>query len=194
MENKQGSDALTVAKQVLEKTDKEKHPKLYQAREQALKSLQAYEQQKSRAELAEKKAKEKLAKKSVKGESETPKKKEGFDYGELAYLEAKNISEDCHEFLFGETQKTNKELKEILGYEYIKEELKKITDEKASEDAIPEGGKRGGKTTKGDVNYWLAKGELPPANQTELRREYVNAKQKQEVDKSKFTDNPVVGM
>jgi len=47
-------DALKLAKEVLEKTDKDKFPKLYESREVGVKSMEAYQSQKIRAEKAEK--------------------------------------------------------------------------------------------------------------------------------------------
>lgn len=50
-------DALTLAKEALEKTDKEKFPKLYKTREDLVNALELAQNQKIRAEKAEKKAK-----------------------------------------------------------------------------------------------------------------------------------------
>lgn len=196
-EKKDWQESLKLAKEALEKIDKEKYPKRYAIQEQLVDTLQYNENMRIRAEKAEKeakKAKETASPPKKKGEGKTPKK-QGFDYGELAYLTAKGISEDCHEFLLNEVKTTGKELKELLGFNYVKEEMNKITEAKAAQDAIPTASKRSSKVTKDNVDYWLAKGELPentPENQ-QLRRDIVNARAKREVDKSKFTDNPVIG-
>jgi len=48
-------------------------------------------------------------------------------------------------------------------------------------------------TSRDKVDYWIAKDEMPPADQQQLRRDYVNAKNlKKAEDSSKFTDRPVV--
>jgi len=65
-------EALKLAQEVLEKTDKEKYPKLYEAREQTLKATEYNDNQRIRAEQAEEKAKEKYGKKPA--EEELPKK------------------------------------------------------------------------------------------------------------------------
>ena len=186
---------LKAAQQELEIIDQEAKPKTYTRQERLVKALEIANNQSIRASKAEKAGKKNPSEnKSLKNkEDKQTSKKDSFDYGELAYLEAKGVSEHCHNFLFEESQRACKELKELLGFEYIKEGMKKITDEKASEDAIPDGSKRAGKTVKSSIDYWLSKGQLPPADQPELRREYVNAKMKKETDSSKFTDKPVVG-
>jgi len=48
--------------------------------------------------------------------------------------------------------------------------------------------KRSGQSSKDSVDYWLAKGELPPntPENTKLRRDVVNAKYVQETSGSKF--------
>ncbi len=55
--------ALQTAKEVLEKTDKEKFPKLYESREANVKSLEIAVNQMTRAEKAEKKPSKKIEKK-----------------------------------------------------------------------------------------------------------------------------------
>ena len=68
------SKKLKLAKEALEKTDKEKRPKLYESREATIKALEAYQSQRDRAKKAE------IAAKPVKHvETETPIKPEEKD-------------------------------------------------------------------------------------------------------------------
>ena len=79
-----------------------------------------------------------------------------------------------------------------MGFRYVQEELKNRKDTRASENALPEGSKRSASAARDQVEYWLAKGELPPASETELRRKVVAARIEREKDTSRFTDSPVV--
>jgi len=190
--NISGQDALKLAEDALTSTDKEKFPKLYASREATIKALEVAQNQKIRAEKAEKAAKKTPKKKEV---NPTSKTKDSFGYGELAYLEAKKVSEECHDYLLKEVQSTGKELKEILGYKYVKEEMDKLVADKASEDAVPTGRKRGaGASAKASVDYWVKKGELPPntPENQKLRRDVVNTRQKRATDGSKYAEQPVI--
>ena len=194
MENQTGEPtALEMAKQTLEKTDKDKFPKLYQARELTVKALEKANQQESRARLAEKKAKEKYEKKSA-GEK-TPKKqekKEGFGYAQKAFLKVNDVLPDEYSLVEDIMKDTGKTLEEVLESKYFRAEQKELREAKQSADAIPDKSKRSSSTRKDEVSYWLAKGEMPPADQPALRREYVNAKLKKETDANKFTSRPVI--
>lgn len=54
--------------------------------------------------------------------------------------------------------------------------LKNHRQAKANELANPSTQSRGGVNATDSVDYWIAKGELPPANKVELRRQVVNKK------------------
>lgn len=122
------------------------------------------------------------------------KKSEGMDYGQLAFLTSKGIeSEDEVAFVEKTMKDTGKELKDVLKASWFQAELKEMRETNASKDAVPRGPKRSGQVTNDSVEYWLAKGELPPADQRELRQKVVNAKMKKAQSGSVFTDNPVQG-
>ena len=132
--------------------------------------------------------------------SDTPKEtksdsqpaKQGFDYSELAYLAAKGISDDEISFVEETVKETGKQLKDLLGAKWFQSELKERNEAKSAKAAIPSGSKRASTSTRDSLDYWVAKGEIPPADQPKLRREYVRAKMALETMKSKFTDNSVV--
>ena len=135
------------------------------------------------------KAKEALAKKP---ENPLPKAepkiiKTEFDYAELAYLEAKTVAEEDHEFLFQEVQTTGKSLKYLLGLNYIKEELKNKKDARIVKDVTPKGTKRSGASHRDDVDYWINKGgSVMDIPDVELRRKVVNERIRRDKDSSKF--------
>lgn len=119
--------------------------------------------------------------------------KKGFDYAEKAYLKSSDIKSEEFDLVAKIMKDTGKSLDDVLDSKYFQSELTGLREEKASQDAIPEGTKRSTTTTKDKVDYWIAKGEMPPADQPALRREYVNAKTKALKDGNKFSSNPVRG-
>lgn len=87
---------------------------------------------------------------------------------------------------------TGKDFESVIESRAFKAELKALREEKATEDALPRGTKRSSNSSKSNVEYWLAKGELPPASDVQLRREVVNAKMKQIESRSQFSDTPII--
>lgn len=118
--------------------------------------------------------------------------KKGFDYGEKAYLRSSGIEPSEFDFVYEVMSNTGKPMEDVLESKYFQAELKERRDAKASKEALPSGSKRSGQVARDSVEYWLAKGELPPPDQRELRTKVVNARIKQQQDQSTFTDNPVV--
>lgn len=120
--------------------------------------------------------------------------KDELDYGQKAYLRAEGIKTSEEEALvLNVMRQTGKKLEEVLDSKYFQAELNEIRERKASENAIPNGSKRSGQTARDDVAYWLAKGELPPREEVELRRKVVNAKLAREKEVNVFSRNPIVG-
>lgn len=116
--------------------------------------------------------------------------KNEFDNGDLAYLAAKGIADEDVDFLQQEFLDTGKPLRTLLGMKYVQEELKNRAEQRKTADATPTGTKRSGSSAKDSVEYWLAKGELPPFDQRELRYKVVNAKIERAKQSSRFTDHP----
>jgi len=187
--NISGQDTLNLAKEVLTNTDKEKYPKLYESREATVRALEVAHNQKVRAEKAEKKT---LKNKEAKPSKKQTDKKEGFDYAEKAYLKTSDVNPDEFELVEKIMSDTGKTLDEVLESKYFRAELKEKREAKASIEAVPKGTKRSTPSSRGEVDYWIAKGEMPPADQPKLRREYVNAKIKAKTSGSKFSKNPVI--
>ena len=124
-------------------------------------------------------------------EESKPVKKEGFGYEHLAYLAAKGISDEDISYVEETVKATGKELRDLLATDWFKKDLKERKEVKAAKEAIPTATNRSNTTSRDNVDYWLAKGELPPSDQPALRRQVLNARIKSEGSKSQFTDRPV---
>jgi hypothetical protein len=124
--------------------------------------------------------------------AEKPEEKKGFDLAERAYLKSSGITPDEYPLVQEIMASTGKELEEVLEAKYFQAELKELRETKASAEAVPKGTGRSSQSSKDKVDYWLAKKQLPPADQPELRKEYVNAKLRAETSGNPFSDIPVV--
>lgn len=114
------------------------------------------------------------------------------DYAKLAYLEQKGITSD-EDISWAEKQAkdSGKSLRDLFGSKWFTEELKERREAVASKEAIPNGSQRSVNSTRNTVDYWIAKGELPPADQRELREKVVAAKIASAKSASQFTDQSV---
>lgn len=138
------------------------------------------------------------AKKKAGVEIETKKEKsskeEGLDRIDRAVLRAeKIISADELELVESIKRETGKDVESILESRYFQSELKALREEKTSQDAMPSKAKRSSQSSTSSVEYWLAKGEMPPASEPKLRTEYVNARINKEKSVSQFSSTPVIG-
>ena len=134
---------------------------------------------------------DKKAKPEVK-KSESKNKEESFDYAEKSYLLTNDVKKTEFSLVRKIMDSTGKTLDEVLESKYFRAEQKELREAKESADAVPTGTKRASQSHKDKVDHWLAKGELPPADQPKLRREYVNAKAKAETNGSRFADRSVI--
>lgn len=129
----------------------------------------------------------------VKPTKKSSKKSDEFGYDKKAFLFANGIKESTEiELVKDIVANTGKSLEEVLESKYFKAELTEMREAKASADALPKGTKRTGQSAQDTVEYWIAKGELPPASDRELRRKVVNAKMEKKKSNNRFTNNPVV--
>ena len=119
--------------------------------------------------------------------SRTSKKSEGFDWGEKAYLTSNGIKgSDEHEFTQKLQKQTGLDLDSLLEDTYFQTKLNEFREQKATTNATPSGTKRSNNSSVDTVEYWIAKGELPPKDQVEMRRKVVNARLKKEDSKGVF--------
>ena len=143
------------------------------------------------------KAKEKLAS-QVEPKPEPPIKKDSqpkdFDYGQLAFLKAYGVETDEEiEIVKKVMDDTGKSLKDAINSKYVQIEIKELKEAVAVKNATPTNSKRASPAAHDTVDYWLAKGELPPEGQTQLRRDVVNAKIKNETSGNYFSQEPIIG-
>ena len=116
----------------------------------------------------------------------TTQKSNDLDYGQKAFLVANGVKENTEiKLVQNVMQETGKTLEQVLESKYFQAELKEMRELQSSSNATPTG-KRSGNTSVDNVDYWLAKGELPPASEVELRRKVVNARLKKEDNKGTF--------
>lgn len=123
----------------------------------------------------------------VKKEEQKISKSVDFDLGEKAFLIANGVKGSDEVGLAKRLQReTGKDIESLLETAYFQQELKALREDKATSDAIPKGAKRSSQSSVDSVEYWIAKGELPPASEVELRRKVVNAEIAKEKNKGVF--------
>lgn len=150
-----------------------------------------------RRTTALKRAKDALGK--VKPTEQTPPanqapEKGKLDYGQKAYLATMGFKDaEDHKYVEQAMKDTGKSLDEVIASPFITGELKQMGEERATKAAMPAADGRSGSPARDSVDYWIAKGELPPADQVELRRKVVAAKYNKQKNTNVFTQNAVVG-
>ncbi len=121
-------------------------------------------------------------------------KSEDLGYGEKAFLTANGVKGSDEVGLVKEIMnETGRSLEAVLESKHFQGELKILRESRASSEAIPKGTKGTQTSAKDSVDYWIKKGELPPADQRELRTKVVNARIKAEKSASQFTSTPIAG-
>lgn len=109
------------------------------------------------------------------------------DLGEKAYLAVNGIKSADEIAFFNKMKKeTGRDAEALLQSTYFQSEFNSFKEKKTSAEATPTGSKRSSNSTTSTVDYWLAKGELPPASEVQLRRDVVNARIKKENSTGQF--------
>ncbi len=110
-----------------------------------------------------------------------------LDYGAKAFLAVQGIKgADELKLVKDFMSNTGKDLDSVVESKHFKAELDEMRELRRTSDATPTGNKRTGQSARDGVDYWIAKGELPPATDIELRRKVVNARMKKAESKSVF--------
>lgn len=147
-----------------------------------------------RKTTALKKAKEALTKKPPVVTPPQNDKKDEFGYDKKAYLNSLGFTDsEDHKYVQDIVKSSGKSLEDVLAMPFVGSELKRLGEERKTKAAAPPADGRSGTPARDTVEYWLAKGELPPADQTELRQKVVNAKIAKGKGSSNFSPNAVVG-
>lgn len=134
----------------------------------------------------------KMSKASEKKEENLIKnEKQGdIDYGHLTFFNSKTdvkITDDEDiEYVKEMMKETGLDQKTLLNKKWFQAEIKERQESKIVKEAIPSNSRRATTSARNTVEYWLNKGELPPADQVQLRRDVVNAKIEREKNSSKF--------
>ena len=129
--------------------------------------------------------------KKPEAEPAKPVEKTEFGLDEMNFLGYKGIAEEYYSYILKELNSTGKRLQDLVKLRYIQDDLKEAKQQREVEAALPES-KRAGNISRDDVDYWIAKGELPPWSQRELRERVVNEKINRQQNASTFTENPIV--
>lgn len=118
--------------------------------------------------------------------------KEVLDRIDRAVLRAEKITaKDEVELVESIMKETGRTVEAVLESKYFKSELAAIREAQATKDATPSGTKRSGQSPRDEVDYWIAKGELPKDN-PELARKVVKAKIASAQSKNQFSDEAVI--
>ena len=124
---------------------------------------------------------------------DAPEKKEVLDRVDRAVLSVKGITEPEEiELVERRKAETGRGLEELLATTWFKQELAEFREKATSFEAIPAGSKRSNQAARDSVDYWIAKDELPPKGQVQLRRDVVNAKMRKAKQGSVFAAQDVV--
>jgi len=119
-----------------------------------------------------------------------------LDLAQRAFLNSEGIKGKSEHALVQEWMKdTGKSLDAVIENPRFQAELKDFREGVATKEAMPKGTRRSSQTSRDSVEYWVAKGELPPntPENQDLRRKVVNAKIEAKRDRDVFTKTPVVG-
>ncbi len=158
------------------------------------KPMESPEAKLARLQREVKRAKQKLGIEETE-EVEIKRKPFSLGYAEKAYLNANGVKgKDEYDLVAEMVSNTGKDIEELLENKYFQSELKDLRSTRESKNAsdATSGSRTGQSSAKDTVDYWVAKGSLPPSYMVQLRRDVVNAKIKRETGGSKFTQNPTI--
>lgn len=126
-------------------------------------------------------------KKQSKEVKETPTAPTASDLGEKAFLAVNGIkTPEQIEFFQKMKKETGRDAETLIGSTYFQAEFKDFNEKRASADATPTASNRSNNSQVDTVEYWLAKDELPPVSEPELRRKVVNARIAKDSSKGVF--------
>lgn len=117
----------------------------------------------------------------------------GLDRLDKAILRVEKITNPKEVELVEDWMKeSGKDVEAVLESKRFQAELAELREAAATKEATPSGTKRAGQAASTEVDYWIAKGELPPSDQPELRQKVVARKREVAANKSQFSDISVV--
>lgn len=121
-------------------------------------------------------------------------KEDDFDYGQLAYLSTKKLDSEIAQKAIKDylAENSGKTLEQAVTNKFLLADIKEQLEVQATKDATPSSSKRAPTSGKGSVDYWVNKGEMPPADQVQLRRDVLNARIAKSKQASQFAEQAVV--
>ena len=197
MENEQ-KDANLSSGEAETKVETEVKSEVETKESEAIEELpqETLEARRSRLERQLKQVNKKLgvSEEKVETKNKAGKKSDELGYGEKAFLIANGIKGTREvELVKNIMEDTGKTLDEVIESKYFQSEIKELRESLATREAIPSASKRSSTSARDSVDYWVAKGELPPADQVSLRRQVIDARIKSATEGSKFTSQSVIG-
>ena len=134
-----------------------------------------------------------IKKKEPDGKLNKPNK-DDFDYGQLAYLSTKKLDSGIAQKAIKDylAENSGKTLEQAVTNKFLLAEINEQLEVQKTKDATPSSTKRAPTSGKGSVDYWIDKGEMPPADQVQLRRDVLNARIARDKQGSQFANQSVV--
>lgn len=141
----------------------------------------------------------KLEKQLGLNEESSPKSKEKAssetDYGQLAYLNSKNVPEEDHDYVFETAKESGKTIKDLMATKWFQADLAERVEDRTVKKGTPSSSKRSAPDSKDSLGYWVGKyNNGTPINEvpSEFRTKVIDARVAKEKDTAKFTDNSVI--
>jgi len=99
------------------------------------------------------------------------------DYGQKAFIASVlGVKGEDENAIVQEYLANGKKLDDLTSNKHFQNDLADLREKKSVMDATPPTDKRVGQVAADTVEYWIAKGELPPASNPKLRQDVVKAK------------------
>lgn len=156
--------------------------------------------QKTRAEKAEKRAKEletelsQMKKQTSENTERETQKTNEPDYAKEAFLEQRGLTNpDDKKIVYDEAKRLNLPLTDVLGMEHIKARIKSNQNQREAELGMPDTNGKPSSSTKNSVDYWVDKknsdGSYATPTDPELANKVIDARMKNEGAGKMFDDS-----
>lgn len=133
-----------------------------------------------------------LEKKLGVAEPEPKAKSNDLDYGQKAFLKSYGVQGSDELQLVREYIENGKSLDDIPNNRHFQNDLSELRDARLVKQAVPNGTARSNFNARDSVEYWIAKGEMPPSDNVQLSRDVLNARLKKEKNTNAFSSNPII--
>lgn len=113
---------------------------------------------------------------SQRSEKKTTSSNDGLGFGEKAYINSLGYTDaEDHAYIEQVMQETGQDLDTVMSKKYVQAELKENAEDRKTRAATETKGdsRRTQSSSKTEVDYWIKKGEMPPKENTALRRKVI---------------------